>query len=49
LGRVVRTTRLVTNKDGTVTPLVATFQYNADGQRSDYLLTPAVGEGYSPK
>jgi len=44
-GRVTRVTRLVTNKDGSVTPLTATLQYNAQGQRSEYLLTPAPGEG----
>jgi len=44
-GRVVRTTRLVGNKDGTTTPLTATMTYNAEGQRASYTLTPAPGEG----
>ncbi len=43
--RPITVTRLVGNKDGTTTPLTATLQYNADGLRADYLLTPAPGEG----
>jgi len=43
LQRPITVTRLDSTKVGTqtiVTPLTATLQYNADGLRSDYLLTP---------
>ncbi len=53
LGRVTRVTRLQSTKinggaDTIVTPLTATIQYNAQGQRSDYLLTPDPRTGKQP-
>jgi len=49
--RPIQATRLESTKVGTatiVTPLTATIQYNADGLRSDYLLTPDPRTGKQP-
>ncbi len=49
--RPILATRLESTKVGTatiVTPLTATLQYNADGLRSDYLLTPDPRTGKAP-
>ncbi len=49
--RPILATRLESTKVGTatiVTPLTATIQYNADGLRSDYLLSPDPRTGKAP-
>jgi len=49
--RPITVTRLESTKVGTatiVTPLTATLQYNADGLRADYLLTPDPRTGKAP-
>ena len=49
--RPITVTRLESTKVGTatlVTPITATLQYNADGLRSDYLLTPDPRTGTQP-
>jgi len=49
--RPITVTRLDSTKVGTatiVTPLTATMQYNADGLRADYLLTPDPRTGKQP-